>query len=398
MPDAVTCRAPGKLFVAGEYAVLEPGEPAVVVAVDRHVTVSATRPSGAEVVLATDLLAHEVRLRRGAAGLSPLDPSDLPHARGPLAHLISVIEVIDVLRADRGLPAVPVRLEARSALHEQGVKIGLGSSGAVTVAAVDAFTALCGMATTRETLFRLALLASVRVDAGPSGADLAASAWGGWVCYRSPDRDALREALGVGNVAATLCAAWPGLSVRGLPPPTRLDLHCGWSGSPASTPDRVRRLTREAWWHSAARGRFLTRSSRCVRSAVRALEQDDPAGLVTALRDSRRLLADLDAETKLGIFTAALTELCEAAEACGGAGKPSGAGGGDCGIALLPADSSAGLLRGRWSGAGIAPLSLSVAPAASDRAPRHEAGPELLPLPLPVSTEHSSHLRRGQPR
>ena len=31
---------PGKLFIAGEYAVVEPGHPAIIVAVDQFVTVA----------------------------------------------------------------------------------------------------------------------------------------------------------------------------------------------------------------------------------------------------------------------------------------------------------------------------------------------------------------------
>lgn len=33
-------KAPGKLYIAGEYAVVEPGHPAVIVAVDRFIDVS----------------------------------------------------------------------------------------------------------------------------------------------------------------------------------------------------------------------------------------------------------------------------------------------------------------------------------------------------------------------
>ena len=32
--------APGKLYIAGEYAVVEPGHPAIIVAVDQFITVS----------------------------------------------------------------------------------------------------------------------------------------------------------------------------------------------------------------------------------------------------------------------------------------------------------------------------------------------------------------------
>ena len=44
----VVSRAPGKLYIAGEYAVVEPGHRAVLVAVDRFITVRITpcSPSG----------------------------------------------------------------------------------------------------------------------------------------------------------------------------------------------------------------------------------------------------------------------------------------------------------------------------------------------------------------
>ena len=35
----IRAKAPGKLYIAGEYAVVEPGQPAVLVAVDRYLTV-----------------------------------------------------------------------------------------------------------------------------------------------------------------------------------------------------------------------------------------------------------------------------------------------------------------------------------------------------------------------
>ena len=38
----IETRAPGKLFIAGEYAVVEPGQPAVLIAVDRCITVQLT--------------------------------------------------------------------------------------------------------------------------------------------------------------------------------------------------------------------------------------------------------------------------------------------------------------------------------------------------------------------
>ncbi|MFD5317654.1 phosphomevalonate kinase [Streptomyces sp. NPDC127098] len=360
MWEPVTRRAPGKLLVAGEYAVLEPGRPAIVVAVDRYVTVTASAAEGADVVVDTDLLDHEVPFRRDRGRLRTLAPADTEHARGTLAHLVSTVEVVERLRAEQGLPLTPLRLTVRSGLHERGVKVGLGSSAAVTVATTEAVTDLYGMRLPREDRFRLALLSSVRIDAGPSGADLAASTWHGWIAYRAPDRGVLRRSLRHNGVSKTLASPWPDLSIRTLPPPRGLDLRVGWSGSPASTSALVADLTASAWWRGTARTGFLAESERCVTAGVRALERGEPDGLLDAVRTARHLLARMDAAVSLGLFTERLTRLCDAAEACGGAAKPSGAGGGDCGIALLPDRHPPSALRTRWARAGITTLPLRV--------------------------------------
>lgn len=123
-------------------------------------------------------------------------------------------------------------------------------------------------------------------------------------------------------------------------------------------------LHRRAWRGSASHQKFMETSADIVRAAVTALEAGDGEGLLQQIRRARQELARLDDEVGLGIFTPALSALCDAAEAAGGAAKPSGAGGGDCGIALLDARSPHDIarVRQRWAAAGVAPLPLRPAP------------------------------------
>src|SRR5699024_8772835 len=52
--------APGKLYVAGEYAVVTPGQPAILIAVDRYVTVTVTDAQPAATAAPTaSLLAYD---------------------------------------------------------------------------------------------------------------------------------------------------------------------------------------------------------------------------------------------------------------------------------------------------------------------------------------------------
>jgi phosphomevalonate kinase len=341
----VVRRAPGKLFVAGEYAVVEPGTPAILVAVDREITVAVSDATGPDDVISTDL-----------------GPS------APAPHVTAAVETVRRLLAERGLPAPPLDVRIDSRLHENGVKFGLGSSGAVTVATVSAVAAFHGLALSHDHLFRLALLAAARVERSGSGGDLAASTWGGWIVYQAPDRSAALDLARRRGIEEALRTPWPGLGVRRLPPPRGLAFEVGWTGRPASSASHVLRLHRREWRGSASHRRFVAASTDLVRAAADALEAGDGPGLSRQIRRARHELARLDAAAGLGIFTTELTALCDIAESAGGVAKPSGAGGGDCGIALLPAGASSDIarVRARWAATGVRPLSVRPATQRSE--------------------------------
>src|SRR5262249_28531110 len=68
------------------------------------------------------------------------------------------------------------------------------------------------------------------------------------------------------------------------------------------------------------------------------------------------LLVRLGAELALPLVTPALATLVRTANRVGAAAKPSGAGAGDCGIALATSAAQAAAVRAAWQDAGILPL------------------------------------------
>lgn len=363
-PSTVSRQAPGKLFIVGEYAVLEPGHPAILVAVDRLVRVTVSGSDGADVVIDSDLCPAEARFQRRGGGLVGLGADGGHQARDDLGHVVSAIEVVDGLLTGRGLRTAPIHVSISSCLHRNGTKFGLGSSGAVTVAVVTAVATYHGVELSPDARYRLAMLATARRDTGSSGGDLAASVWGGWIEYRAPDRAAVLDMVQRRGIEEAMSAPWPGFGLRRLPPPRRLALEVGWTGQPASTSSLAGRLGTRQWRCSASQRSFVARSDECVRASIRALERGDDHELLHQVRGARQVLADLDDEVRLGIFTTRLTALCDTAEAVGGAAKPSGAGGGDCGIALLDATATREIsqLREEWAAAGVLPLPIHVQP------------------------------------
>lgn len=100
--EPVTRHAPGKLFIAGEYAVLEPGHPAILVAVGRGVAVTVSATTGADVVVESDLHPAATRLRRRDGELAGIGADDAHRAQESLGQVTSAIEVVDQLLAERG--------------------------------------------------------------------------------------------------------------------------------------------------------------------------------------------------------------------------------------------------------------------------------------------------------
>lgn len=358
MTTAITVRAPGKLFIAGEYAVVTPGEPAVLVAVDRYLTVRLTESSGAGSIHSPEFGRTPLVWGRSADGLT------IDREHHPYEYVLAAITLAERLRAERGLPGRFYDLRIDSGLDDvSGRKFGLGSSAAVTVATIRAIDEFYGFELSRRDVFRLALLATVLVAPQASGGDLAASAFGGWISYRSPDRAALRAELDAHADIATLFASegWAPLEITRLTPPADLRFLVGWTGAPASTERLV---------HAVRGGSgtmdypaFLLDSRACVVDLADALTRADDAATLDAVRRARRLLQRLGATSGVAIETPALSALCESAESVGAAAKSSGAGGGDCGIVLAPASADVPALLRAWEVRDIRHLTIAVAPA-----------------------------------
>ncbi len=361
--NAFEFRAPGKLFVAGEYGVVHPGNPAVLIAVDRAITARALpvrRAFGVRV--ASELWGEERDYEPIGAGSSAAEPRE------------PVFLALDVLEEYLGsLPALDIHVS--SSLEERdGRKYGFGSSGAVVVATIGAVLRARDAEVSRLDLFKLSALAVLEGNVHASCADVATSVLGGWVFYRSFDREAVRSLRRSEGVKAALAATWPGLALETLEPPAELEAVIGWSGAPASTRSLVAQVD-----EAAREGRLDLDAFACVNAAhVERLAHDLRAGDLPAARATLEAvlaqLRDLDraagGEKPLGIETPALRAMTDIATECGAAAKLSGAGGGDCVIALAPSARTARAVREAWRTAGLVALEVGV--QASDPVRPHE--------------------------
>lgn len=353
-------RAPGKLYIAGEYAVVETGFPALLVAVDRYVTVQVSPAEDTGRITSDQNAGSRLEwYRQGdGAGSMVIEPD-----QAPFDFVLAAVGIVEEAAVGLGVPLPVYNLDITSELDDDsGRKFGLGSSAAVTVATVRGLCTHYRLNLTRMEQLKLAFLATIEVQSSGSGGDVAASMFGGWIVYTSFDRDWVREARRTTPLAELLRCDWPGLSVRRVVPPDHLKLIVGWTGSPASTSRLVSGVQSRKRNGGVDGGldypKFLAESQHCVNALVDALDGDDTPGILSGIRRNRALLRELGEHTGTTIETPILRRLIETAEDHGGAAKTSGAGGGDCGIVLISEDADIDGLLAVWERADIRVLNL----------------------------------------
>ena len=346
MPTLIEARAPGKLVIVGEYAVLE-GAPGLAVAVDVRAEARITSLAGSGNQLVIPDTGERFRFR-WVAGSGPRWEGNSPGAFGlPLEACAEILTVRGLLPRASELPACQIEL-ATAAFHQtssdgQRVKLGLGSSAAIVVALTGALLRLAGgPALPRQELIAICCEAHRRLQGGSgSGIDVATAITGGTVAIDFNPRSGPEA-----SVPQAHPVAWP----------RQLSLVAVWSGQSASTPAMLGRLRIFRERDAPRFSSHMERLGANAGQAVAAWRAEDLSGLLSAIAGYESGLRRLDAAAGIGIFSPSHERLREIALKHGAVYKPSGAGGGDFGIALTDSRRVAQALRADYAAAGDAVL------------------------------------------
>jgi phosphomevalonate kinase len=302
---AAIVSAPGKLFLVGEYGVLAGGT-AVVAAVDRRA------------------------VGRFVAGAQPSSPLVAEAVRLACAHLAANGIILAAGAADIDT----------SAMSGAGGKLGVGSSAAAAAVAVGATLLAGGHDPEAEPGVSFAIAERAHRDAQGgrgSGADVAAAVYGGIIAYRretdvesweGPTTPAMNARAQSPAAVARLHVP---AGIRELSPLPGLEIVVFHAGAPHATVDAIRAVEALAARDRPRYERHIAAISAAADAFLTAWEACDVAGVI------------------------------EAADAAGGAAKPSGAGGGDVGVAFLTDEASAATFRARAPHIGVEILSIRTA-------------------------------------
>ena len=357
----ITSKAPGKLFIAGEYAVVESGHGAIVAAVSRYLTVTIDETTNVGTLTSTqnpDVIVEWTR-----EGDQFCTKGDHPYRLVEEAILVAEQYVRECGTATNALYSLAITSELDDA--KRGIKYGLGSSGAVVVATIQAILDFYKTPHTPLLVYKLSVLTNLRLSQRGSFGDIAASAFRGMVYYTSPDRSELLVKLQSQTIKEICDTNWKDLTIERLPEIPDFTLLVGWTGQVAITDSLIQATEkkRKVATDSAFYKGFLGKSHAIVQGLQSAWNKQDIPALQEGIRANRALLNEFAREMQLEIETPALQTLCNLAEQVGACAKTSGAGGGDCGICFTQNETERKQIENQWAKAQIQVLPLTIAEA-----------------------------------
>ena len=314
----------GKLYLAGEYAVLTAGQPAIIKAIPIYMTGEIQAASAYR--LTSDMFEHSANLES--------DPD--------YALIQETVGAMNTYLLALDYQLQPFSLKISGKMERDGKKFGIGSSGSVVILTLKAMAALYELDLEPELLFKLASYVLLKRGDNGSMGDLACIAYEDLIYYRSFNRELVRKRMDKVDLQQLLAEDW-GFEIRSIKPRLAMDFLVGWTKQPAISKDLVNQVK------SAISESFLTGSRTQVDALERALLAREKLAIQSSLEKASQLLERLSP----AIYTDRLKVLKEAAEGLNCVAKSSGAGGGDCGIALSFDVTSSKQLIQAWQAAGI---------------------------------------------
>jgi phosphomevalonate kinase len=209
-----------------------------------------------------------------------------------------------------------------------GGKPGFGGSAAATVAAYVAGLAVLKNSQSPTQIFEACAKIHRSVQGSGSGVDIAAAVFGGVLEFQNEK-----------------ILAKPSIPLLAV-----------WSGNSAKTGPRVESYL--AWNHRAA---FVAEMSHLVDSFF-----EDPVGVIDA---GGALLSAMATKANILYLTPELEQIQRLAKAHGGAAKPSGAGGGDCAVAVFTTQTKQADFTNACTNSGFTVIPLHIAAGAAEVSP-----------------------------
>ena len=340
-------RAPGKMILLGEYAVLE-GAPALVCAINRRATVRLTPREINEFQVQSPSMGIEnepfVVTPRGHLRFNPSQEEII---RKRLVFFTRIFEYSwqYLNQKDKTLPPLTIALNTDEFYStELGAKLGLGSSAAMAVALVYGLFKLMDRNFGLSEIYTAAYRAHFQAQGNMgSGIDIAASTFGGRLIFHMPPAQDQEPDI------PQRVSAWQDLKILTI-----------WTGKAASTRDFIMGFNRLKEEAPQTYARLIDRLSELSARGCQAYKEQNMTVFLETVRQYYAVMNDLGQESGMAIISEPHQKAAQEAEQLGLAYKPSGAGGGDIGMAFGNDPEQLAAFSVKMQQSGFMPLDIQV--------------------------------------
>lgn len=357
-------KAPGKLVLLGEYAVLEQGIPSVATALTKSIYCH-IRNSKKIIFTSKRININKVEFEyknNKVTLLSEVKEIDV------LAFSKNAMEITLRYLEEMGYKIKPFEINIVSDLsHQYGVKYGFGSSAAVTVSIVAAILYFHGVEingnVNRDNIFKLSAISHFLSQGSGSGIDIAASTYGGLFIYKSYTSDWMKERLEqLTTIRGLVNETWTHFSYEKINFLIDFYISVGWTGKSASTRHYIQAVNEMRKTEEGEKfyKEFLKATNSIINLFLHGIKNNNHEAINKAVTANRNLLKELSNKAGVVMETDALKNLIAIAKRLGFSAKFSGAGGGDCGYAVMYNLDNENILKNEWQKYGIEPVDVNI--------------------------------------
>ncbi|MFC5631247.1 MULTISPECIES: phosphomevalonate kinase [Streptococcus] len=316
-----TVQTGGKLYIAGEYSVLTPGQTAIIKNIPIYMTATVT--DAEQISIMSDMFDYQVNM-------------------SPDNNYALIQESVRTLETFHGQPLSSFSLVITGKLEKDSLKFGIGSSGSVTVLTIKALAQHFDIPLTVDELFKLSAYTLLKRGDNGSMGDIACIAYDDLVAYTSFNREKIADQISVKSLFELMAMDW-GYTIERLTPRIHADFLVGWTRQPAISKDMINQVK------SVITLDYLNQTQVAVLKTKEALQ----TGNHNLLKMSLQTVSDLLLSLSSAIYIDKLKALKESENGLDAITKSSGSGGGDCGIAYSFSKKDSELLIERWASVGI---------------------------------------------
>ena len=295
----------GKLYLAGEYAILEDYASALITSVPKKITVF-VEESNKTTIFDT--------INKTSVSLFE-ENSNFTLVQQFIKFLT------EYTNSDKTFA-----LTIFNELHSDDKKYGLGSSGAVLVAIARAILSFENITYSDLTIFKLVALFNIKHNLSGSMGDVAASINDGITFYQTFNAKFVNNMIHQNKtVKEIINTNWDGLLIEKIHPKADLSILARWTGEAVDTKEHVKLWKEHKDNYKEEFKVFVETSNHLVKTLKENLVETDASNALNTINKLRENLLYLESFSKIPMETNAMKNYIDSHSA----GKQSGSGSGD---------------------------------------------------------------------